>query len=367
LQTKNYQAKVDLIFEMASSTIAEAAPPLGTIDAKMIVATSRDHCQQLKDMVSKEDPSSMLVVMASGNQTCTPNSPRSRPPVMDAGLLAVACSGSWEKLHSFLYGDPRPTSTRSSSRPTFIERSVRWCCGWWKKCQSSDDGTMGGSAVQQHSRDQEALVRESFLDGVTVEGDTFLHVMATNSVSVDEDFIQGSLGLVHRKAVQFLSRENNNGDTPLHCAARAAKSHMVSFILGLARGNNNAADNSNTVKALLQKQNSRRWTALHEAIRAGSNEIVTLLMTEDPELASVPNDATSPMYLAILLEHKIIAQTIHRESSGVLSYSGPNGQNALHAAVLRGEGTYSSSITSFSQFLYLAHFNLLFSANTFFC
>jgi hypothetical protein len=65
-----------------------------------------------------------------------------------------------------------------------------------------------------------------------------------------------------------------------------------------------------------------------------------LLMEADPELASFPQDGTSPLYLAILLENKIIAKTLYEKSKGILSYSGPNGQNALHAAVLRGEGRY---------------------------
>lgn len=262
----------------------------------MIVATGRDHCQKLKDMVSKEDPSSMLVVVA----TCTPNTtPPSMPPVMDPGLLAVACSGSWKKLQSFLNGDPRPTSN---------------------------------SAIKQPSGDQEALLRVSFLDGVTIEGDTFLHVMAANSVG--EDLIQDSLGLIHRKAVQFLSRQNKNGDTPLHCAARAAKSQMLSLLVELARGGGN-----DTLKALLQKQNSNGWTVLHEAVHVGNNDIVNLLMAEDPELASFPQEGTSPMYLAILMENETIARTLHQKSSAVLSYSGPKGQNALHAAVLRSKGT----------------------------
>ncbi|CAM0942736.1 unnamed protein product [Alopecurus aequalis] len=289
--------------EPPAPSVVAKAPPLPSTEAKMIVATGRDDCQQLKDMLSKEDHSSMVVVMASSHQTSTSPKPPSPSPPMDPRLLAVASSGSWKKLESFLRGDPRQRST---------------------------DGSIGISTVQQPPRDEEALLRESFLDGVTVEGDTFLHVVATNSVG--ENLIEDGLGLIHRKAVQFLTRQNNNGDTALHRAARMEKTQMVSFLLNLAR--RNGAD---AVKVLLKTENNSRWTVLHEAVRVGSNDMVELLMKEDRELARFPNDGTSPMYLAILLEEETIAKTLHKESYGVLSYSGPNGQNALHAAVLRGK------------------------------
>nr|XP_051209471.1 uncharacterized protein LOC127326725 [Lolium perenne] len=326
---------------MASSSSTGEGPPLVTTEAKMVVATGRDHCQQLKDMLSKEDTWSMVVVAALSNQTSIPN-PRSAPVVMDPGLLAVACSGSWKKLQSFLNGDPSPTSSDGNIR-------IRCCCCSWKKRQAlphpeprptSSNGTTRSSAIQQPSHDQEALLRLSFLDGVTVAGDTFLHVMATNSV--EEDLVEDGPGLICSKAVQRLFVRNNNGDTPLHCAARAEKSQMVTFLVDLARGND-----ANTVKALLEKQNNRRWTVLHEAVRAGNNHIVKLLMEADPELASFPQDGTSPLYLAILLENKIIAKTLYEKSKGILSYSGPNGQNALHAAVLRGKGTLVHFLSNF--------------------
>ncbi|KAF7092282.1 hypothetical protein CFC21_094781 [Triticum aestivum] len=302
---------------MASSTGEEApaspvlgnAPPLVTTEAKMIVAIGHDHCQQLKDVLSKEDSSTMVVVMASSNQTPTP--PKPHLPVMDSRLLAVACSGSWKKLQSFLSGEGR---------------------------QTSGDGAIRSSAMQPAFGDEEALLRESFLDAVTMDGDTFLHVMATNS---DGDNLEED-GPIRRKAVSLLFMQNSQGDTPLHYAARAAKINMVSFLIDLAGGKDQNADR---VKALLEMENKSKWTVLHEAVRSGKNDIVELLMKEDPELASLPKAGTSPLYLAILLENRIIAETLYKLSRGKsgsndenLSYSGPSGQNALHAAVLRGKG-----------------------------
>lgn len=93
----------------------------------------------------------------------------------------------------------------------------------------------------------------------------------------------------------------------------------------------------NNAKGLLETQNKLNETALHEAVRIGNNDIVNLLMTQDRELATLPEEGTSPLYLTILMENKIIAKTLYELSGGDLSYSGSNGQNALHVAVQRGQ------------------------------
>jgi ankyrin repeat protein len=102
-------------------------------------------------------------------------------------------------------------------------------------------------------------------------------------------------------------------------------------------------------KELLRKENKRKETALHEAVRVGHNAIVDLLMSIDSELASFPQDGggASPMYLAIMLQDHLIEETLYENCNGNLSFSGPNGQNALHAAVLRHRGTYTCMHLSF--------------------
>ena len=89
----------------------------------------------------------------------------------------------------------------------------------------------------------------------------------------------------------------------------------------------------------MRKLNARKETPLHEAVRLGSKHMVELLMAADPELAIFPKEGPSPLYLAITLQRIDIAKSLYVMSAGNLSYSGPNGQNALHAAVLRGQGT----------------------------
>lgn len=209
-------------------------------------------------------------------------------PKMDAGLLALTCSGSFQDLESLLNGRPAAY-------------------------------TIGSSATQPPS-----------LYTVTVGGDTLLHVVA--AIHGDTEDSTKKASLVDQKARGLLFVQNSQGDTPLHCAARAGNIRMVSLLVDLANG-----QGVNNAKGLLETQNKNKQTALHEAVRSGDNDMVKLFMGVNPQLARFPEQGTSPLYLAILLENKIIANTLYELSGGVISYSGPSGQNALHAAVLRGK------------------------------
>uniref|UniRef100_M8BDD1 Uncharacterized protein n=1 Tax=Aegilops tauschii TaxID=37682 RepID=M8BDD1_AEGTA len=268
--------------EPCTSPIVADATSMVSMEAEMVVATGRDRCHELKDMLNRADPSTMVVVMASGNQTSTL---KPRSPVMDPRLLAAACSGSFQDLETLLNGDDH---------------------------QASSERTIGSSMMHRASGDEEAFLRESLLDAVTIGGNTLLHVIATNGDR--EDFLNKAT-FIHMKAKNLLFVQNNRGDTPLHCAARAGNSQMVSLLIDLTKGQDN---NVSRVKALLETENKLKETALHEAVRSGNNDMVKLFLEEDPQLASFPKD-----------------ETLYESSRGVISYSGPNGQNALHAAVLR--------------------------------
>ncbi|KQK14960.2 hypothetical protein BRADI_1g19781v3 [Brachypodium distachyon] len=124
---------------------------------------------------------------------------------------------------------------------------------------------------------------------------------------------------------------------PLHHAARCRNHTMVFHFLCLL------GDEYGLLGAtmVVRKLNTSGETTLHEAIRLGNWRTARLLMWVDPELARYPKagQGTSPMYLAVLLRRKHIAEMLHGESRGnQLSYSGPDGQNALHAAVLHAYG-----------------------------
>lgn len=149
-----------------------------------------------------------------------------------------------------------------------------------------------------------------------------------------------SVYVIYNKAKHLLDATNEMGETPLHCAARTGNYGMLSYLVELAKCE---ADGSEKLKTLLRKQNKRGETVLHEAIRSGNKDLVSLLLTEDSELARVPSVGTSPLYLAILLGEFCTAVKLHEEDNQ-LSYSGPDGQNALHAAVIRNIGNYCTTI-----------------------
>ncbi|XP_048534129.1 serine/threonine-protein phosphatase 6 regulatory ankyrin repeat subunit B-like isoform X1 [Triticum urartu] len=203
---------------------------------------------------------------------------------MDAGLLAMACSGSFQDLESLLNGKPAVY-------------------------------TLGSSARQP-----------PHLYAVTVGGESLLHLVA--AVYGDSEDSTKKASLLYDKAPSLLFVQNSQGDTPLHYAARAGNMRMVALLIDLANG-----EGINNAKGLLETQNKIHETALHEAVRSGNNDMVKLFMEENPQLARFPEQGTSPLYLAVLLENKIIAKTLYDLSGGLLSYFGPDGRNALHVAV----------------------------------
>ncbi|CAO2142940.1 unnamed protein product [Urochloa humidicola] len=198
-------------------------------------------------------------------------------------------------------------------------------------------GTESSLATQQAFHSEEGPDKVPWpaaaqtLESTTAEGDTALHVLAT--CGEDNNFLK-SADIVYHNAKHLLVKQNKKGDTPLHCAARAGRSRMISHLIALASGEDNSA---NRLKEVIRIQNGLSETALHEAVRLGCCDMAELLMVADSELANFPQEGMSPLYLAILLEKADISELLYHKSGGNLSYSGPNGQNALHAAVLRGQ------------------------------
>jgi ankyrin repeat protein len=185
------------------------------------------------------------------------------------------------------------------------------------------------TAMDESARPADAVGVDVAMD---VKLNKILHVIASNGDS--PDFLECAR-VVYGKDNHLLDACNANGDTPFHCAARAGMVEMVSELISLAR----TKGGGQRLKAVLGKLNKQGETALHEALRLRYKEtvmaMVSRLMAADAELAQVPlADGTSPLYLAVLLGHDDIAERLHQHDEG-LSYSGPNGQNALHVAVLR--------------------------------
>ncbi|KAG0531134.1 hypothetical protein BDA96_05G248100 [Sorghum bicolor] len=331
---------------MSSSNGAEDSPSetnalVEAMDAKLMMATGTGDVQQLKHLVHRQEQDSNMMVVVMAKQTASVEKPCPQQRNMDPHLLALASSGSSEELQTLLNGE----NSQATGHGT--------------------DGSLTTLRASSYGGDTEA--NESILAWMTAQGDTALHVVAACSQGNnlftrfreakhilveqnnkkrhptraerhamttygDGDNFLESTRIIYGKAKHLLFVQNNKGDTPLHCAARAGKSNMVACLIDLA-----SSEGENRIKELLRKENKHKETALHEAVRVGNKDIVDLLMWKDSELANFPEDGgTSPMYLAILLKWDEIVKTLYDKSShGKLSFSGPNGQNALHAAVLR--------------------------------
>ncbi|KAM0862436.1 hypothetical protein ACQ4PT_045269 [Festuca glaucescens] len=297
--------------------------PVVAMDAKLMVATDGGDVKKLKELLKKEDAMAMVVVTAATSKKPSKND-QSRSGDIDPLLLESACGGSLQDLNDLLKKPPIPEYQESLG--------------------DAEEGV-----------DHEPAAG-AFLKGATPDGDTALHVVASNGDS--QDFLNYA-AIIHDRDRGLLFTKNHKGDTPLHCACRAGNYEMVSCLIDLA------ADRK---FELLREVNHRQETALHEAVRfedgkalghkeralldadttKGKEEkiikyvnenkspkIVKLLMDADTQLANYPAGGISPMYLAIILEKDTIALTLYVKSCGNLSYCGPDGQNALHVAVLR--------------------------------
>jgi ankyrin repeat protein len=121
-------------------------------------------------------------------------------------------------------------------------------------------------------------------------------------------------------------------------AARAGNVEMLSLLIELARTDDGNGTGTGTgVEAILRMQNGVGEMVLHEAIRADHTSAVDVLMSADPCLARHHQvGVASPLFLAVSLCRYGLAQKLY-ERDNQLSYSGPGGQNALHAAVLRNK------------------------------
>ena len=230
------------------------------------------------------------------------------PATMNPELLMAACHGCDTKLTSLLDREEQDTA----SVVVVVE---------------TDQGATAAASSQ--ARAPSSLL----LQGVTSDGDSALHVVAAAG---DGGGYLRSAEVIYGKARHLLEARNKGRDTPLHRAARAGNVEMLALLVRLA-GEERAA-------ALLRVQNEAGETALHEAIRAGDMRLVDVLMAADPFLARVPDGSASagasPLYLAVALRRYAIARDLH-ERDNQLSYSGPAGQNALHAAVLQSKGTHT--------------------------
>ncbi|XP_037432819.1 protein ACCELERATED CELL DEATH 6-like [Triticum dicoccoides] len=247
------------------------------------------------------------------------------PAPMNPLLLASACLGSSGALN-FLF------SREDAQKPPLIVPTQEFLDLLTPVSSSRKRLTVpqasGDVEIGVDLASGDGMTITLLLQGVTPDGDTALHVVASHGHGDSIEF-QNCARIINERDQGLLLAVNRKGDTPLHSAARAGKSQMLSCLIQLA-------ESCNRLHELLRKENVLKETALHDAVRIGRKDIVDSLMEADPDLANYPKEGTSPLYLAILLEKEFLPEALHLKSNGNLSYSGPNGQNALHAVTAQG-------------------------------
>ncbi|XP_062180976.1 ankyrin repeat-containing protein At5g02620-like [Phragmites australis] len=198
--------------------------------------------------------------------------------------------------------------------------------------RSSGNGVVPHLQLQPEGTQQGGS--RSCLKGVTSEGNTALHTAAG----------RGYLELVRIMCgldASLIKSRNNLRNTPLICAARAGHVDVVSYLI-----EHDAAEREGACvgeDSMLRARNSEGGTAMHEAIRNGHDAVLQKLMSADGGLAAVVDGkGFSPLYFAAALGREDMVDILIRGSppDGVKSpayYAGPDGQTALHAAVLVNE------------------------------
>nr|XP_051212149.1 uncharacterized protein LOC127329724 [Lolium perenne] len=194
-------------------------------------------------------------------------------------------------------------------------------------CGAADEMIHLLSETVPDKHDGEPCSREE----VSAGRNTVLHIAAG----------QGHVDLVrrlfeHEGAAQLLRRRNSKSETALHLAARGGHHETVTDLITRIRDHK-------VLQVLLQK-NNKGDTALHVAARHGRQPVVETLMEEYPALSCVVNRAgESPLYLAVISRSVVAVEALLRCPTA--SPSGPNRQNALHAAVLQSAD--SQNLTPF--------------------
>ncbi|CAL9168908.1 unnamed protein product, partial [Musa hybrid cultivar] len=160
---------------------------------------------------------------------------------------------------------------------------------------------------------------------VMAGGNSMLHIAAKLGHT---DFCKKALDLLP----SLLQLKNARGDTPLHIAARAGHHQLVNDLISIASGR--SAQGDDRVCSLVQMANDVGNTALHEAVQNGHEQVVDALMAKAPGVSAVTNNVNglSPLFMAVECESVPIVRRLLE--AGEASCDGPNGQTAMHSAVL---------------------------------
>ncbi|RWR88243.1 protein ACCELERATED CELL DEATH 6-like protein isoform X2 [Cinnamomum micranthum f. kanehirae] len=171
--------------------------------------------------------------------------------------------------------------------------------------------------------------RPDLTSSLTPQGNTVLHI-ATKF---------GHQGIVKEIIKQtrwsaLVSQSNSKGDTPLHIAARAGHLDLIKLLTPTLE---EGAPWRTDARVAWKTSNLEGSTAVHEALKNGHGKIALRLLKFEKKhkLARRVNKAKeSPLYLAAEAGMSTVVREIVAQDD--FSSEGPDGQNPLHIAVIKG-------------------------------
>ncbi|KAJ0042649.1 hypothetical protein Pint_18936 [Pistacia integerrima] len=166
--------------------------------------------------------------------------------------------------------------------------------------------------------------------------DTILHINIKSQKKgmVSTEFMTQILEM----CPSLLLQVNAEGDAPLHVAAKCGHSTIVQLLIQRAKTEEEEIDLESGLKPeweILKMTNNENNTALHEAVRQGSDDVVKILTEKgDPDFHhSANNLGETPLYLAAARGYdRMVIQIL--ESCTTAAHEGPNGKTALHEAAI---------------------------------
>ncbi|XP_019183748.1 PREDICTED: ankyrin repeat-containing protein ITN1-like [Ipomoea nil] len=181
---------------------------------------------------------------------------------------------------------------------------------------------------------------------VAPNGNTVLHVAVLHgNKHFVEQILEQQKAIVVASSSMLFARNNKN-ETVLHCAAEKGDADIVSALIKAIKEYNEDLESGVGVIEMIHMTDDVKDMALHKAVRMGHLEVVKLLIEEDNGFLYPTNEfGETPIYLAAESHFLNCLEEI-LETCQNLSYVGPLGRNALHAAILS-----SGSASSFWEML----------------
>ncbi|KAL1804301.1 hypothetical protein ACET3Z_032948 [Daucus carota] len=138
----------------------------------------------------------------------------------------------------------------------------------------------------------------------------------------------------------LIGKVNLRGDLALHLAARQGHYDVVVALIDAAKSSSQEPESAckksiTLIESQVRTQNVELETPLHDAVRYNHNNVVQLLVNEDPNDCYCQNKRKeTPLYLASTRCYVDIITTIFNTCGWSEIDHGPAGRTALHAVVL---------------------------------